>query len=361
MYHDFTIIGGGVIGLATALELSRRGAKITILEREQVGREASWGGGGILSPLLPWDYPEPVTRLTNLSNALFPALVEELIAETGIDPEFVVSGMLVLPEFDAEKAGNWCRDNRYQLERVRSRRIASQLAIDVESLWLPQVAQVRTPRLLQALRRRLETLGVKIVENAEVTGWATSGRQVSAVVTARGEFSADGYIVTAGAWSRQVLGRLALALDIQPVRGQMLFFNSQPGLLTSIVLQNGSYLIPRKDGHILVGSTLEYVGYDKSTTGEARESLLSVACALLPQLSANSLAQHWAGLRPGSPQNIPVIARHPDLENLYLNSGHFRYGVTMAPGAARLLANMVYGLPQPIDASPYQWPLVPRP
>jgi glycine oxidase len=176
------------------------------------------------------------------------------------------------------------------------------------------------------------------------------------VVTPRGEFSAAGYIVCGGAWSQHILGNFSLELDIKPVRGQMLLFKAQPGFLTCVVLQNNIYLIPRKDGHILAGSTMEAVGFDNSTTEEAKQELLSRAARLFPQLNEKLLVRHWSGLRPASPYNIPTIDRHPQLENLYINSGHFRYGVTMAPGSSRILANLVSGIPQPIDTTAYRWP-----
>jgi len=133
-------------------------------------------------------------------------------------------------------------------------------------------------------------------------------------------------------------------------------FKAQPGFLTNIVLQDGNYFIPRKDGHILLGSTVEHVGFDNSTTEEAKSELLSWAAKLLPQLNEKLLVRQWAGLRPGSPENIPTIDRHPYFDNLYINSGHYRYGVTMAPGSARLLVNLLLGVSQPIDCSAYAWP-----
>jgi glycine oxidase len=120
-------------------------------------------------------------------------------------------------------------------------------------------------------------------------------------------------------------------------------------------LQSGLYLIPRRDGHLLVGSTVEDVGFDKSTTDEARETLLQRAVTMLPALRGMPLVKHWAGLRPGSPDNIPTIGRHFHLENLYINSGHFRYGVTMAPASVEVLMNDINGLPQPLDVSAYKW------
>ena len=363
MTTDVVIIGGGVIGLATAHELLRRGATVTELERASCGREASWAGGGILSPLMPWDYTDPVTQLTQASVKLFPELIESLELKTGIDPEYRTSGLLVLPgtsNVDSAASGGdaetWCARNAFPLSRTRAREIAPELACEELALWLPLVAQVRNPRLLQALAKAVEWSGGIIVEQAEVTSWKIERGRVAEAITSQGEYTAANFIVAAGAWSGQLLGEHARKLDIRPVRGQMLLFKAGPGLLRTIILQDGFYLIPRQDGHILAGSTLEEAGFDKSTTATAREVLLKKARALLPALTEATLVNHWAGLRPASPANIPVISRHPAIANLYLNSGHHRYGVTMAPGSARLMANMLLDAPQPFDVAPYSWP-----
>ncbi|MBI2312013.1 MAG: glycine oxidase ThiO [Betaproteobacteria bacterium] len=356
MRNDSIIIGGGIIGLATALELARCGLRVTLLERDQVGRESSWAGGGILFPLLPWDYREPVTVLAAFSESLFQDWAESLAAETGIDPEFKRCGMALLPPFDESAALAWCRARDYPAERIAAASRLPWISGGLPALWLPQVSQVRNPRLLKALRAKAEAMGVRVEERAEVTGWESSGQRIRAVATPRGEYAADSYVVCAGAWSRPVLGKHGADLAIEPVRGQMLLFKGEPGALPCIVLQNGTYLIPRRDGHVLAGSTLERVGYDSGVTTEALGRLLARSRAMFPQLTSDRLVRQWAGLRPGSPDNIPTLARHPLLENLYLNGGHFRYGVTMAPGSARLLANLLLGREQPLDMTPYGWP-----
>ncbi|HVW66058.1 MAG TPA: glycine oxidase ThiO [Nitrosospira sp.] len=372
MNTDAVVIGGGIAGLATAHRLLQLGMTVTILERGRCGREASWAGAGILSPLLPWNYAEAVTCLTQLSNKLYPGFIETLRQQTGIDPEYQASGMLVLPgssmlsherdDDPYERMGNaeaWCADHAFPLQRVRSHDIAPALARDESALWLPETCQVRNPRLLQALIASIAHPGGMIIENAEVTDWKMEHGQVRSVRTSRGdEFSAGCYIVTAGAWSRHLLQEYGSKLEIRPVRGQILLFKLPPGMLSTIVLQEQEdfYLIPRRDGHILAGSTVEEAGFNRETTSQARETLLAKAHALLPALTEETLAGHWAGLRPGSPDNIPVMDHHPDIGNLYLNSGHYRYGVTMAPASALILGSMILGQPQPLDTKPYRWP-----
>lgn len=340
---DSLIIGAGVNGLVTAEALLLRGAAVTVLERGAAGRESSWAGGGILSPLCPWDYPEVVTQLTARGAAMFGAWAAGLHRETGIDPEYEPSGMLVLPSVDRQAAGLWCAVHKVRFEMVG------------DGILLPDVAQARNPRVMQALRARVLQLGGRIVEQCEVKEIVTAAGGVKHLATTQGEFGAGCYIVTAGAWSKALLGEHALCADIRPIRGQMLLFKFDTPPLAHIVLQNGLYLIPRRDGHLLVGSTLEDAGFDKRTTDAARDMLLQRAIALLPALRDMPIVQHWAGLRPGSPDNIPTIGRHPYLANLYINSGHFRYGVTMAPASAEVLLNEIGGTPQAFDVAPYRW------
>jgi len=260
--------------------------------------------------------------------------------------------MLVLPPFDAQAAQQWCAAHDVPLQPIKA--ADRGLPVPGDALYLPQVAQVRNPRLMRALRKRVEMLGGCIVEQCEVRGIEAGDGRVRALATSCGEFGAENFIVTAGAWSKQVLGQYALQLDIKPMRGQMLLFKFPEPPLRHIVLQGDMYLIPRRDGHLLVGSTLEDVGFDKSITQAVHDSLRQRAEALLPRLHDMPLVRHWAGLRPGSPNNIPVIGRHPQLKNLYLNSGHFRYGVTMAAASVEILLNEINNAPQPLDVAPYQ-------
>lgn len=353
MNSDFLIVGAGVIGLSSALELIQRGAKVTVLERGLSGNESSWAGGGILSPLCPWDYSEEVTRLTSRGAALFPEWARALHASTGIDPEYEASGMLVLPPFDAQAAQRWCAAHEVPLQPVKATNF--DLPIQGDALYMPQVGQVRNPRLMGALRNRVEMLGGQILEQCEVRNMVAGEGRVRALVTSSGEHQAENLVVTAGAWSKQVLGQYALQTDIKPIRGQMLLFKFTEPPLRHIVLQGDLYLIPRRDGHLLVGSTLEDVGFDKNITQAAHDSLRLRAEAVLPRLRDMPLVQHWAGLRPASPHNIPTIGRHPQLKNLYLNSGHFRYGVTMATASVEILLNEIMNVPQPFDVAPYQF------
>jgi glycine oxidase len=387
MKSDFLIVGGGVIGLTSAQALLHAGYHVTLVERGTVGREASWAGGGILSPLCPWDYQEAVTRLAQRGMNMFSEAAAELHDSTGIDPEYQLSGMLILPPYQTQLATQWCAQHQVALQHVdplpnpspggrrallpsdkttshstRSSQDDAQVAgypsgggIEGGGLLLPEVAQVRNPRLLHALRKRVEMLGGMILEQHEVQKFEIEGDRVVALQTTQGKFGADAYIVAAGAWSKMLLGEHALNMDIRPIRGQILLFKFDTPPFQQILLKGNLYFIPRRDGHVLVGSTLEDVGFDKSTTVEARDSLLQRVREIFPGWRDRMPVQHWAGFRPGSPDNIPTIGRHPRLTNLYANSGHFRYGVTMSLSSAELLLNEIEGKPQPFPVAEYRW------
>lgn len=332
MKPSITIIGAGAVGCLTALAFAKKDWQVTLVDQGVLGGEASWAGGGILFPLLPWNYKEPVNQLALAGAARYCELCEELLEATGIDPQYQASGMRVLPEFDGATALAWCQAHGITAE------------IQGESLWLPQVAQVRNPRLMVALGARLKSLGVTIHEHTELLRLQSATARVQSWQSSQGtRFESDAYVVTAGAWSHNLLGEHAQPVPVKPMRGQMLLYRLEVGALSTLLYRNDFYLIPRRDGHILAGSTVEDVGFDKSTTPEAAYELAAKARALLPQLKDSSIIRHWSGLRPGSPDNIPVIARHPHFDNLYLNTGHFRYGVTMAPASAEMLADIIDG------------------
>jgi glycine oxidase len=346
---DVIIVGGGVIGLLTARELRAAGAAVTILERQAPGRESSWAGGGILCPINPWQVPEPITRLCGWSQRAYPDFARQLHESSGIDPEWQPSGMLLRasPQ-DRQAIEAWGAGHGLAvqyLDAVAAAVAEPNLGEHREAVLLPHVAHIRNPRLLAALLRDVEQSGVRVLAEHPVHRIDVAGDRVEALETEKGRFRADCYILAAGAWSEQLASLTGLHLPVQPVRGQMLVFDGQPGWLNHIVIDQGQYLIPRRDGRILAGSTVEYAGFDKNTTADGGAQLAGFARGLLPPLRNCSIERHWAGLRPGSPQGIPCIGRHPELGNLYFNCGHFRNGLVMGPASARLLADLMLGRP----------------
>ena len=355
------VIGAGVSGLSTALALLARGDGVTLLERDGTGMESSWAGGGILSPLLPWDYPEPVNALALRSMAIYGDWVLEVEMASGLDAEFWRCGMLALDVPAPDQALAWCTAHGMAAKREVPpglRTLSPTLPLQEGGgnwMWLPDVAQARNPRLVAALRAAVVKLGGEIREHCPATGVQAQGRRVTAVQTPAGSVAADRVVLATGAWAGLGLAGLAATPQIRPIRGQMLLFKLEPGVLCTILYRNGLYLIPRRDGHILVGSTLEDAGFDKSTDDATRHRLHEEAAALLPALAGLQPVRHWAGLRPGSPDNIPLIDRHPDFDNVFVNAGHYRYGVTMAPASAELLADLMEDKAPALDPAPYRW------
>lgn len=357
--RDVVIVGGGLIGMLTARELRLSGLEVTLLERGRTGQEASWAGGGILSPLHPWRSPGDVIALAAWSQPRYEALCQQLQQESGIDPEWTLSGLLVLDEKEAEEARNWAGRWDVALEVLdksglrQCEHALSEEAGSAAGLWLPGVAQVRNPRLVRALRQSLEKLGVEIREGVKATGLLIRNQTITGVATQSGTVAADKVVVAGGAWSGQILAEVGVGLSVEPVRGQMILFRGQPGLLSKVIVWQEYYLIPRRDGNILAGSTIEHVGFDKSTTTAALEELREAAHALIPALRPLPVEGQWAGLRPGSPDGIPAIGEHPSLKGLYINAGHFRNGIATGPASARLLADILVAREPILDPASY--------
>jgi glycine oxidase len=358
---DFLLIGAGVIGLLTARELRLAGAEVVVLERGEPARESSWAGGGIVSPLYPWRYAEPVTALAAASQARYPSLCAELRAATGIDPELERSGLLIESPGEEAVAARWAAARGVRLEAVAREEIAELepglAAPPAGALWLPDVAHVRNPRFTKALRADVVARGVRLLAGHAVSGFDVapghgSGR-IAAVLTPQGRHAAETYIVCAGAWTGDLLGPLGPRPPIDPVKGQMLLFRARPGIVRTTHLAQDRYAIPRRDGRVLFGSTLEHSGYDKATTGAAREELWRIATSRFPALAGFEVERHWAGLRPGSPSGIPFIGRHPAFANLFVNAGHYRNGIVLGPASAALLAELALGREPSLDPAPY--------
>ncbi len=362
---DFYIIGAGINGLLVARELAREGASITLLERGKCGREASWAGGGIVSPLYPWRYSPAVTALATLAQAFYPALAQELINETGIDPEYQQTGLLMLDAGDETDALHWGQQFNQAMGKVAVASVYEKeprLARGFKTaLNMPLVANVRNPRLCQALVSSLSAMAnVTILENAEVKHIEVGAGRVKALTIARHGHGAkvavdeSKVIACGGAWTKLLLSKVGYGSSIEPVKGEMLLYKFAAPPLKAIVLFDGRYLIPRRDGHLLVGSTLEYAGFDKTLTDTAKATLQASAASMMPDLKNTVPIAQWAGLRPGSPQGIPLIGDVPGLENMYVNAGQFRNGLVLAPASAKLLVDVILGRASPIDQAPYR-------
>ena len=352
------IVGGGVIGLLTAFNLASAGRSVLLLDRSGLGQEASWAGGGIVSPLYPWRYSPAVTALAHWSQDFYPQLGERLFAATGVDPEVHTTGLYWLDLDDEAEALAWALREHRPLRAVDLS--AAHDAVPVlgpgfsRAIYMADVANVRNPRLVKSLKAALLALpNVTVHEQCEVREFIREGEQVVGVRTSAGAIAADQVVLTAGAWSGDLLKTLGLELPVEPVKGQMILYKCAADFLPSMVLAKGRYAIPRRDGHILIGSTLEHEGFDKTPTETALQSLKASAVELIPALADAEVVGHWAGLRPGSPEGIPYIGRVPGFEGLWLNCGHYRNGLVLAPASCQLFADVMLGREPIIDPAPY--------
>ncbi len=346
MTHDAVVIGGGLIGMTTARSLRIAGLRVALLEKNRLGEESSWAAGGILARLYPWRQGKAAQQLIETSQVAFPGFVTQLQEETGVDPELLHCGMLVVDPEEQEQALAWARTCDTRIEPIYQDRLQvlePNLAEHLQAaLHIPSVMQVQPRLLMKAMRKSLALHGVEIFESTEVTGLQTRGTMITAVNTPRRSFSTNQVVVCSGACTQQLLKTLSdTCTDIVPVRGQMLLFRAHRRLLSHILVQNEQYMIPRQEPYVLCGSTLEYVGFDRAVTEEAKEALRAWACRLCPQLQEAELADHWSGLRPGTLREVPYICGHPEYENLYLNAGHFRWGIAMSLASADLACKLM--------------------
>jgi len=355
---EITIIGSGIIGLLTAKALIEMGLSVAIIERNQRSLESSWAGGGILLPLYPWRQKTAISKLVKRSLALYPLLSKELIQTTTIDPEWIDCGLLINKNPDIKAAIQWCEDYNVDYQFAEKKLFKSFDTEPLNPLWLPSIAQTRNPHLLKSLRQFLgQHPKVKFIENCTLTDFILKNNRITDIKTSRGKFSINHLLLATGAWTGKLIESLlplTKAVHVRPVKGQMLLFNAKVGDLNTMVLDERHYLIPRRDGKILAGSTVEETGFDKFTTEDAFKTLQQFATTLMPKLKEVEVINHWAGLRPGTPHGVPYIDNHPEIKNLSINAGHFRNGLVMAPASAQLMTDLILKRTPCLNPEPYQ-------
>jgi len=356
--QDVIVVGAGVVGLLSALELTRAGFSVTLVERGLTGREASRAAAGILSTLFPWRSPKPLALLSRWSQSSYAMLADDVRRASGIDPEWTPSGLLCFDLKDRDAALAWAQSTGRAIDFLEAHEVRRQepaLADHARpAIFLPGIAHIHISRFLRALREALLNSGVPIKEETAVTGLMERSGRIAGVRTESGELPAEHVVIAAGAWSGGLAEMAGVRLPVEPVRGQIIQFRGPPGLLSRVLCEGEHYLLARRSGDILVGSTREHVGFDRGITTEARDELVKVAEELLPVLKGATPARQWSGVRPGSPEGVPYIGAHPKHAGLWFNTGHYANGITLAPGSARLLADLMSGRPPILDPTPYR-------
>ncbi len=368
---DCLIIGGGVIGLSLAYELSAHGLRVRLVDRRAPGAEASWAGAGILPP--PRRPPlSPLDDLSSLSMRLHPQWAARLRDETGIDNEFWRCGAWYLSVRDEDPQLN-------TLESAGEVRLPTQEATsEAQPVMLSQVVerepaladacgsghinaagaaedecQLRNPLHLKALVAACRRRGVAIEPDIEVTGFWTSGHQVVGAQTSSGPRFAGSFCIANGAWAARLAHTWNMTVSIKPIRGQMVLLRHPEPALRRIVNVGKRYLVPRRDGRVLVGSTEEDVGFDRQTTDEGIAGLLRFARTLIPAWSSAEVERTWAGLRPATEDGLPYLCRAPELGNAFLTAGHFRNGIYLSPATAVVMSELMRDATTSVDLTPF--------
>ncbi len=361
---DVIVVGGGIIGLATAYDLAREGVRVSLIEWGAVGREASWAAAGYLSYQGDSNQPGPRLDLTRASRLMYDGWIEELREFTTADTGFWQSGLLELGLNEAEAQEMqarlaWQQAAGYNvawLDATTTRKRQPHLADDLPvqgALLFPDVAQVRPPRLLKALTEAVIRQGVEVREHTPVTALTRAGGRVTGVTMAGGDHLAAPVVINAtGSWAAQLVPEMA-HVPVKPMKGTIVLLETPAPPTRELVESSQGAIYPRPDNKVLLGATVEDVGYDKRVTLASVHQLVHEAMTLMPSLKDATLVTAWSGSRPYSHDNLPYLGPVPGLRGAYAATGHFRSGILLAPITARLLKEMILEQPPTLPLEPY--------
>lgn len=339
---EIAVVGGGVIGLACAWRLAQRGAEVHLFERGEIGKEASHAAAGMLAaqceaavhpPARATEYSArtPFFELGLHSRALYPAFAAELLQTTNVDIElslheaptqdFRTPGIMFVGDTDDNAFAEFAKQKADGLHIENAPDFGTRRA-----LWLPDEGQVENRRLVLALKAACENSGVTLHENLPME-----------LETVRAQHHT--VLLCGGAWTTLLAGDVLPEIEVRPVMGEVLAARP-PQAFERIVYSRDVYLVPRPDGRVLIGATMIERGFDKLLTPAAKTQLWRAACDLVPDVSSWKLEDHWAGVRPATPDGLPILGSTP-VENLFVASGHFRNGILLTPVTAQLMADCI--------------------
>jgi glycine oxidase len=348
---EVVVVGGGIAGAAVALELVERGVAVNVVDAERPGAAATGASAGMLAPQYESSGRTPLFDLLVGARACFPAFALRLERLTGRRVPVRWDGMLVanrspLEREAAEQAVLWQRQAGQPADVVtveEARRLQPGAEGSAESfVWLPAEGHVDSQALAAALPDALAATAARVIAGRRVTELITAGDRVRGVRLADGRtVGADVVVLAAGAWSGRILG-LPRPLPVRPVRGHLLRFPAGVARLRRILATHaGRYLVPREDGSILAGSTMDEAGFDRSLSDREMDIVRAGATDLLPALAAAEPVERWADLRPISADGLPVIGPDPDLQGLHYATGYGRNGILLGPLAGQIVAELI--------------------
>jgi glycine oxidase len=361
--RDVLIIGGGAIGLGIAWRLAKRGAGVTVIDRGPMAGEASSNAAGMLVPLAEAHGPGAFLDLCLESSRLYAAFAEALLTQSGVDIELGRAGTLhvAVGKEGADALARsfaWLRTLPFNVEWLGAAGVRSRepnLNPDVSAgVFVPSEGWVTPPKLAEALSRAAANAGVRLLPDHQLLSVEWQGSRVTAVRAGGERLAADRFVVAAGPWSREVGQQFGLTIPVFPVRGQLIALNGESAPFRHVLFGRGVYLVRWLSGNVIVGSTMDYAGFVKEVTAEGMAGLLNAAIELVPGLAGCAVRRAWACLRPGTPDELPILGPAPGLDNVFIATGHFRNGVLLTPITADLMADVIQGKPPLIPLSPFR-------
>jgi glycine oxidase len=343
---DVVIAGGGIVGISLARELRRHGASVLVVERGEPGREASHAAAGMLAWCDP-ALPQPLKPLARASAAMYAEFAQEVEDESGMKVDLRTPGTIVYAEEDAASwvpAAEWRPLATEDLARLEPR-----LEGSAQTAWWTPEGSIDPRALIAASVQAAKHRGIDIASGSAITALELDRNRAVAVRTAKTRYVAGKVVNCCGAWAGQVP---PLAFPTRPIKGQMLCVVAARGLLRHTVRAPAAYIVPRSDGRYLIGSTLEDAGFDKRVDAETIQRLHQAASDLVPELGEARMLETWAGLRPGTPDALPLLGT-TELPNYFVAAGHYRDGILLAPITALVMSQVVLGLPPEFDLSPF--------
>jgi glycine oxidase len=369
---DVLILGGGVIGLSLGYELAGQGLRVRILDRGQPGMQTSWAAAGILPANKFRTKAPPMEWLQGFSAQLHAEWAARLREETGIDNGYRRSGVVHLADSSAVAGELLQRCERWRREGLTVKWLHSTDLDEFEpalagaydrcglhgAAYVAEEVQLRTPRHLKALVAACEKRGVEISTGVDAFDFEIEGQKVTAVKTSVGAIPADRVVIASGAWTQSLTSRLGLKIAVKPMRGQIVLLSTPRRIIDRIIewiVDFGyHYLQPRDDGRLLVGTTMEDVGFDRRNTAQAISGMLQFATRLAPVLGGATLEQAWCGFRPASIDGLPYLGAVPGFENAFIATGHFRHGLWLSTGTAVVMSRLIRGESPGVDLTPFR-------
>ncbi|MBE5395486.1 glycine oxidase ThiO [Brevibacillus borstelensis] len=347
---DCLLVGGGIIGLSLAYELSCRGMAVTVVEQGEWGGQASSAAAGMLAPLKEFSQPGPMLELGMKSLELYPKWAEELEARTGIDVQACKSGLLTValtePELGAllEKY-KWQKASGYAVEWMTGeemRRVEPLLTEQaIAGIYSPEEGHINNRMLLNALVAACKKMGATLLSGSVVTGMAKEGGRIVGVETTTGPLRAGHTVIASGAWAGIMAEWLDFAVPVRPVRGQVASVSSSGIPLRTVIFGTSGYITPKLDGKIVLGATEDEAGFQRHVTLSGLAKVLDGVMPYVPALHSAAFQQAWAGLRPATADSMPLLGPVPGWQGVSIAGGHFRNGILLSPVTAKVMADYV--------------------